>query len=157
MTTPAIPIGNVLQLGYVARDIDAALPLMVERYGLRDYHLSRDRDGNALHIAQAWIGNTMVEVLQPRDPQGALYGWALPDDPKTVKLHHYAMAFHSHEDWQGLKDALAAADLPIVAEGSVPDFLDFIYADTRDDLGHMMEYFRLEPAAQSYFDGLPRN
>lgn len=152
-----LPFGNVFQLGYVARDLEAALPMMATRFGFRKFHVARNRNGNALHIAQAWIGTTLVEVLQPSDPQGALYGWALPDDPTAVRLHHYANAYADPVKWQKLRAALKHHNVQVTAEGTVPDYLDFIYADTRHSLGHMMEYFLLTPKARADFESYPRN
>jgi hypothetical protein len=155
-TSGVLPLGRFYQFGFVTGDLDRALVLLRDRYGV--HRVRRRRRGPALETAHAWTGATMIEVLAVTRAAPPLYSEYLPDDLGALRLHHLGRWIQTASAWRLLENAVQDAGLPVVHHGTTMDgSLHFMYIDTRSDLGIYSEYVWLEDGARSVYDDVPQN
>lgn len=140
----AAKYGRFFQLGYVVRDIDAAIAGLQKRMGasLVDVaHDLRDAAGqprlieNLAHMA---VPGAEIELIQPRAGWPSIYEDALPDCAAGVGFHHVGFLVPDLEAWDAALGELAAMRTPIVWQGAYPH-VRFAYIDTRRHAGHYSE------------------
>jgi hypothetical protein len=89
-------------------------------------------------VALVWVGNVQLELIEPRTGLGQIYSDALPDDD-SLRFHHVGMRIF---DMAALRAEAVAKGWPIAFQGGGEGF-QFTYIDTRDTLGHYLEYVEL--------------
>lgn len=147
------------QLGYVTRDLDVAMDLFRARHGALDYKITEGQDrpdgtpSPTQRIALTYIGDVMIELIQPSLKIETIYDPALPRDSASVRLHHLGFLI---DDYQAMVDRLTSLGYALPLAGSFGDVLDYIYADTRAELGHFCEFIRLGEAGKAMFESVPR-
>jgi catechol 2,3-dioxygenase-like lactoylglutathione lyase family enzyme len=150
------------QVAYVVDDARAAIEILGKRYGVEKWDLM---DMAALHgpgasarfIGNAWVGDTMIEVIEPDESVESIYqGWK-KDSGAALRFHHLGFLVDSAEEFDAAKAQLAGHGFPIVAGGSFGEVLDFAYADTTAELGHYYEIIRLKAQGDSFFGRIPVN
>ena len=152
--------GRYFQTAYVTRDLDAAMALFRARHGDLNFKVLEGQprpDGApaaARRIALHYLGDVMVELIQPSLEITTIYDDALPDDAGGVRLHHLGYLVEDHDRTLSRLTKLGYA-LPSV--GSFGEALDYIYADTRAEFGHFSEFIRLGPAGKAMFEAVPRS
>jgi len=164
MTNPhcgsGIYLSRFFQVAYVTRDIDRAVASFQREFGIREFQLMR---GNVLDehtrtdLALAWLGDVMVELIQPFGNGNSFYEVMLSAEPLGLRLHHFGHLVPSRGEWDRLKQQVADNGSPIALEGSVEGFLSYLYVDVRAQTGHFLEYILCEPAGQAFFDAVPRS
>jgi hypothetical protein len=143
---------NHYQNAYITHDLDRAMQLVTDRWGVQDYILfepdmvlktpAGDREAS-VRVALGWCGDVQIELIEPvrgwTDPYAVVLG---PDrsDP-TPRFHHVAVR---RDDEAAMREEIARLGLPVVFEGSVPGLI-FIYLDARESLGHFFEYVWATP------------
>lgn len=143
------------QMGFVARDLDHALMTLGNRYGVARFR--RKRSSEWLESAHAWLGNTMIEVLAVGSGAPSLYDDHIPVDPAAVRLHHHGYRAANADAWAAINRQVVAAGLAAPMRGAVMDGqLNYMYVDTRADLGIYSEYVYLTGAATGIYDDVPR-
>lgn len=154
--TPFTLFQRHYQLGYVVRDIEAAKAVMASRYGIARWEMT----GNvtmAEHIAKAYAGDIMIELLQPWSDRQSIYDGYLPDAVDDMRLHHMGYFAESMEEFQAALTLFEGMGAAIPAQGGRPDVLEYFYADTRSSLGHYCEFLCLLDAGKGFYAGVPRN
>jgi len=151
---------NHFQIAYVVREIDAAMRLFRDRYGVARWHVM---DMGALnpgsptrYIATAYSGEVMLELIDSLQDAPSIYGNWLADG-QAVRLHHLGFWAHSPEELAAARSRFEANGQAIAAEGRFGDILDFLYADCVAELGHYYEIVHLLPAGRDFFAATPRN
>lgn len=141
------------QNAYVTRDLDKAVALVTERHGIGDWVYFEPEmdvwtatDGNGpchLKVALGWAGSLQVELIQPVSGNLRHYLEYLPADETDLspRLHHICMKW---DDWDAGLVEVAEKNWPVAYEGGVPG-CKFVYIDTRDSLGHYIEYMWMSP------------
>lgn len=151
--------GRFFQTAYVTRDLDAAMALFRARHGDVDYKVMEGQarpDGipaAAQRIALTYVGDVMIELIQPSLEIATIYDYALPDDAESMCLHHLGYLI---EDYHQTFGELTKLGYSLPSAGSFGDLLDYIYADTRAEFGHFSEFIRLGAAGKAMFDAVPR-
>ena len=146
------------QLGYVTRDLDAAIAAYRAKFGEVGFFVNEPGpiDGApspTRRLALGYIDDVMIELIEPDPAQATIYDDALPDGVGPIRLHHLGYLIDDHAAMLGrLKDMGYAVPL----FGSMPGVLDYIYADTRADLGHYSEFIRLDEGGRAFFGAVPR-
>jgi hypothetical protein len=154
---------NFVQFGYVTDDIDAAIAKLSDSCGV-----SRWRRGNPIRLrvqadtsctikaALAYVGPTMLELIQPIDGDMSLFGPAMPKGERGgIRLHHLAYGVRSQEEWRQLVHAVQAKEVRVTKVDD-PDLpLRTLYVDF--GLGHHNEYLLLDEAGQKLFASVPQN
>ncbi len=150
------------QLGYVTPDLDRAVALYGEKFGVTDFLIFSSADMNPdapdpIRVGLAWTGDIMIELIEP-GPDHPLYACAMPPQGEFgIQLHHLGYLVHDEAGW---RDALASLEVqgsPVVSTTELPDRLQLVYADARPLLGHHLEIIWLKPGGAAFFDGVPRN
>jgi hypothetical protein len=154
-------IFNPFQLAYAVPDIRAAVALGQNYFGIPEFQINLDvpietRDGVAkCHFALAFIGETQIELIQPAGGADAVYRDALPTTG-NMRLHHVGVLIRDVASWTRQKSAIGAAGLPTPVGGDFGGLMHYLYADTRADLGHYIEYMYQTEAGAAMFDTVPR-
>lgn len=146
------------QLGYVTRDLDAAIAAYRARFGPIEFLINEPVgiDGAAAptrRIAMAYIDDVMTELIEPDPAQQTIYDEALPAEPGVIRLHHLGYLIDDH---QAMLQRLGALGYAVPLHGSLPGALDYSYADTRAELGHFSEFIRLDEGGRAFFEAVPR-
>lgn len=146
------------QLGYVTRDVDAAVAVYTQRYGKAEFLINEPMpiDGVApptRRIALAYIDDTMIELIEPDPMQRTIYNDVLPDRFGAIRLHHLGYLIDDH---QAMLRRLRESGYDVPFHGSIPGALDYSYADTRAELGHFSEFIRLDEGGRAFFGAVPR-
>lgn len=144
------------QIAYVTTDLLRAAELFRERYGIRDYAdlAAPTPDGGQITIKLAWIGGTMIELIEAAGPGTEFYTERLPAEGFSVKHHHLAYVLHSEDAWAEMEAEVARLGLEIVFRGDTPGFLRFCYVAV-PELGHYLEYFFLDSGGVAFFESIP--
>lgn len=150
------------QVAYVVDDAKTALDALSSRYGVQKWDLmdmvAVHGEGSAARfIGNAWVGDTMIEVIEPDEAVESIYqGWR-KDSGLALRFHHLGFLVDSAEEFAAAKAQLAGQGCPIVVDGSFGEVLDFAYADTTAELGHYYEIIRLKAEGDSFFGRIPVN
>lgn len=162
MTHPSpAPTCEFFQLGYVTGDLDRAIALYRERYGVPEF-LRFDTRANAplgatgpfIEVALAYRGPVMIELIQPDREQPGIYGEALRADG-GVNLHHLGYLVDEAQ-FSDLAERFRATGIAVPVEHR-NEGLALLYADTRGDNGLFSEYVRLGDRGRQLFATVPRS
>jgi hypothetical protein len=140
------------QNAYVTHDLDRAMALLTERYGVGDYivfepdMMLKTPSGvkpSKVRAALAWAGGLQLELIQPVSGFLDHYLPYLPADAAdpVPRLHHIAVR---RDDLDAMRAEIDQLGLPLAFEGEVPGLV-FIYLDARESLGHFLEYVWATP------------
>jgi hypothetical protein len=162
---PAL-FANFFQIAYVTTDMDRALQIFRDRYGVRKFFTSHaDQQLTCpgglrravFDAAMAWVGDTQIEVIQPTGGDCTLYSEPLPAGRFALQPHHYGYMVEggTPADWQRFRAGLGA-EHPIAAEASM-EAGSWAYVDERATLGHYNEYMCLGSDGRAFMAQVPRN
>jgi hypothetical protein len=151
-----------LEIAYLTSDVDAAVKVFGEQFGINDFWIfdSRDWDDsleNPLRLALAYTGDTLVELIESLPPVPPLYQDLLPKEGFAIRHHHNGHLIRSTEAWERILKEIERQQIPIAMQYQVPDIMDVVFADTRDQLGHFIEYIRPLSQGSLFFDNIPKN
>ena len=144
-------VGKHYQNAYVTRDIAAATERFRREADVRtvletevtvELWTPEGSGRGTQKLAFVWIEDLQVELIQPGPGDVlSLYRDALPPDA-SIRFHHVC---HRVDDWASLLREVDRGPYPVVLKGGTPGFLEFLYLDTRDWLGHYLEYVWMVP------------
>jgi hypothetical protein len=86
-------------------------------------------------LAFFWVGDFQCEVTEPVREAVPLLSSRLPDDDGPWFHHSCAQV----SDWDDFRQRVSQTPYPVVIEGG-GDGLHFLFLNTREPLGHYMEY-----------------
>ena len=157
---------NIWQLGYVTRDLDRAIALMSERFGVEDCRRLPSDTATFLagdtpvawevKIAMGARGGTIVELIEPVAGEIDFYTRVLPPSGEfAVRLHHIATFTETgEEEWQRIETLLRDCDLRVDYTVLIPGRVRAGYVDTSAELGHWLEICQLEREDIEFFSAL---
>lgn len=153
----------VFQIAYVTTDLEEAIRLFDVRQGVCAFMRrdgvrfpARSKREMVLDLALAWVGPTMIELIAPRGGDDALYRQVLPDSGFALRHHHIGFRLHSDEDWSAMLEQSDARGQSIILEVETPT-TRAVYLDTKEELGHYVEYLYYFDEAGSSLPHIPRN
>ncbi|OBB84378.1 VOC family protein [Mycolicibacterium peregrinum] len=150
--------GTIAQIGYVVRDIDAAMDNWV-RHGVgpwfyvadvqTDYFRYHGADSDMrMRVALANSGDTQLELIQPLNDAPSMYKDFL--DAGREGMQHIA---YWSKDFQGLLDQALAAGYTVGQEGSIGGEQGrFAYLDTEREQGTVIELSDISGPKGQFFD-----
>jgi Glyoxalase/Bleomycin resistance protein/Dioxygenase superfamily len=143
------------QIAYATNDIDRALALFAERYGIANWTRLEGQlpAGGTIRVELAWVGTVMYELLSASGEGSAIYMSRLPKSPGFQLAHHHLGYLIDQPQWEGLI-ATAASDL--VHHSHNPGFMTSCFVDA-PVLGHYLEYICPEAAGRAFFENVARN
>lgn len=152
--------GQLVQMSYITRDMDAAVAHAVAELGITG--LSRgeaeievlsygEKRPLAVKSAIANFGTRQFEIIQPVSGAIEVYTDAMDLSGHILNFHHVGIAVTGPwTEWQRLlNDVKASGDAftyLFPAEPSPEDKLCFCYVDTRHRIGHYTEYLWADPS-----------
>jgi catechol 2,3-dioxygenase-like lactoylglutathione lyase family enzyme len=167
MTTRPLDLtGEFFQLGYVTRDMDRAIALYRDRYGVGNFLRFDSRrmeppgaTGPFTEVALAYRGPVMIELIRPSPENPGIYQDALRADG-GVNLHHLGYLVDEAR-FETLPADFRAAGVQVPAESVSLDGMgmgmSLHYVDTRGDNGLFSEFISLREGGRQFFDTVPRN
>lgn len=152
-------VGRHYQNAYVTRDIaraterfrrEADVRTVLETEVETTIWTPRGEGKGTQKLAFIWIEDLQIELIQPGSGDVlALYRDELPDDD-SIKFHHIC---NRVDDWDAFLARVERQPYPIAIKGGTPGFLQFLYLDTRDWLGHYIEYVWTVPERWAQMGG----
>lgn len=149
----ASPNARHHQIAYVTNDMDKALELFAQYYGVsRFFPLVTGEEpvpagGIWMKAAIANVNGTQIELIQPLGDGENLFSNALPEDGRfTVVLHHICIRITGGiANWERHRASIDEAAHPVALENAYGDFLRILYTDERPHLGHYLEHIWMSP------------
>jgi Glyoxalase/Bleomycin resistance protein/Dioxygenase superfamily len=164
--TIADMLANVWQLGYVTTDLERAIELMADRFGLT-HNLKLPAGGATFLVGEEpaeWEarfamgarGGLIVELIEPVAGAVDFYRRILPADGSfAVRFHHLAVSIPTGEqEWERMRALLAAGGLGFDYTVLIPDRVRAGYVDTSAQLGHLIEICQLQREDIEFFSAL---
>src|SRR5262249_52532337 len=159
-----VPLAGLYQIAFVTTDLDEAMLLFADTYGISKFKVRRDLSSApgmpslTVHVAHAYVGPMMIELIQPAGGEDTLYREILPRDGFAIRPHHFGFMVRSEQELERISAALETRNVPIAFDASMPGVARAVYADARSSLGHYLEYvyLRLE-ARPGYYTQVPHN
>jgi hypothetical protein len=148
-------VAGFFQLGYVTRNLDAAMAEFNRRFGPAEFQIIHGTPEHAhtKRIALTWIGETMTELIEPDPDVPSLYVEALPSGAGgEIRFHHIGCLTRDYEE---TLRRIRADGYAVPLAVSFGDVLDCVYADARAELGHYLEYIRLGDEGRKWFASVP--
>lgn len=156
--------GELFQMSYITRDMDAAIAHAKEHLGFGDFHTSDSEievlsygevKKLAVRAAMANIGSRQFEIIQPVSGATEIYTDEVDLSKHILNYHHTATAVRgSYEDWQAFLDEVRASGDEFAflfpAEQRPDQGLSFCYVDTRHRIGHYTEFLWVDPAIKGF-------
>jgi hypothetical protein len=154
--------GDLRQLGYVVRDIDAAMKywhevngvgpwFYIDRVPLASFEYKGQPSALEMSIALTFSGGAQVELIQPRNDAPSLYKDFL--DAGQEGLQHIA---YWPEDYEAAKRQALAQGLAVGQEGSIAGRGGFIYYQTTGHHGTCVEFAEFNAYRQYQFAEMER-
>ena len=149
---------GAFQRGYVVADIDSAMARITAAYGITQWSIIDNRGTNRMtrRIALARTGLSMIELIEPNDAVAHIYADHRPAASQTAQFHHLGCLLPDIAALEDVVAQLQRCDIPIVGRGEAGP-LHFLYADTRAELGHFMEYLATDGEPLAMLDNVPGN
>jgi hypothetical protein len=157
---------NVWQVGYVTTDLDRAMDVLGERYGL-EHCVKVTTEGSSFAVgdrpaqwearfAMGSRGGTIVEVIEAVSGAVDFYRRFLPSDGSfALRFHHLATFVDTgDEEWERIRGILRASDHDFDYTMVIPGRVRAGYIDTSAELGHLLEVCQLEHDDLAFFNAL---
>jgi len=158
------------QLGYVTKDMDRALLHFQRTMGIQEF-TRREADSMVdlhgrtvpfrIELALANIGDRQIEIIRPLDGMTDFYFHPGIDlEGRVAALHHLGVTVEGPEsNWEQMQQVVRAAGYDIVLqdqpEEDPPMRIRFLYADTRADFGHYLEFIWYDATAWAWNRSMP--
>ena len=146
--------GDLFQMSYITRDLDAAVAHARSELGIANFHIS-DAEAPVLsggklqnlvvRAAIANIGRHQFEIIQPVSGPTHVYTEAVDLSAHLLNFHHIAIAVRGgYDKFEELLAEVRASGDEIAflhpPERQENPMIAFCYVDTRGRLGHYTEY-----------------
>lgn len=142
---------GVFQIAYVTHDRAAAERELSARLGVSRWtELEVEVAAAQLAVAFAPGGRTVIELIEPRGGDVALFASLLPLSG-VVRLHHLGVRV---ADRDAALEHAEEAGYTAAAIGELPGQLRFAFVDTTDDLGHYIEVAEFAPPEWEFMSGM---
>ena len=158
--TIASRYGELFQMSYITRDLDAAMAHCKAEMGVAHFDTT-DAEVEVLSFGKmrplkiraafANVGRNQLELIQPISGAIEIYTDEVDLSKHIINFHHIAIAVRGGiEQWRELIAEVRASgdDFAFLSpvEASDEDQLCFCYVDTRKRIGHYTEYLWIDEA-----------
>jgi hypothetical protein len=156
-----VNLTGFFQNAYVTRNLEYAEARATERHGIKDWvHFEPKMDvytsvaGRGpchVKVALGWAGPLQVELIEPVSGNLQHYLDYLPPSKVdySARFHHVCMRV---PDWEKARAEVHQSEWPVAYEGGV-EGCSFVYIDSRDSLGHYLEYMWMSDELWAYTGG----
>lgn len=142
---------------WVTNDLDRALTIFTERYGIREYSFidGPSPDGGHIRVAFAWAGGQVLEIIQGTGPGFDFYNEMLPEDGEfAIRFHHLGFLIEDEAGWKQLEREIEQGGWEVAYSTLTGDFIDAYYIKA-PELGHYLEYVRPFEMGHKFYDAVP--
>jgi hypothetical protein len=157
---PGTRYGDLFQMSYVTRDLDAAVALATSELGVPPFRLSQSSievlaggrvQTLAIRAAVTVVGRNQFEIIEPLAGPVEVYTAGVDLSARLLNFHHVGIAVGGdYSEWARLLGEVRAGGEQIAflypAEPGRDDKVCFCYVDTRARLGHYTEYLWWHPS-----------
>ncbi len=125
--------GEIHHIGYVYKDVEEAVKKFKSLFGIKKFARV---DMVVVKVARSKIGKLQIDLIEPQDKKSIFQTFL---EEGNVGLHHIGFLVENIDekikDWksQGFKQVL----------GGIISPAKFVYFDTTDILGHIVEFLQL--------------
>jgi len=142
--------GRHYQNAYVTRNLDKAVAEFTARADARsvatfaattEVLTGEGRTSQTLKMAFIWVDDLQYEFIEPVTEAVPVFSTWLPDGD-APRFHHSCARV---DDWADFRRRVDEQPYPVVFEGASGEELKFLYLDTRELLGHYLEYTWMTP------------
>lgn len=146
------------QVAYVTNDLDRATGVFNERFGISQYSYidGETPEGGTIRVAFAWVGGTMYEIIDCKEPVPGFYTARLPAGDFAIRMHHLGYLLHDLASWDAVEREIAERGTPVAFRTRNPGFIDAVYIDA-PELGHYLEYIYPQAGGVQFFEAIPVN
>lgn len=139
---------ELFQTAYVTNDLDRAVKVIGDAYGFANWSMI---DAGVMRIALAWSNGQQYEVIETaHDQHQPLYDdWIDRSGDFVIRHHHFGFFINSDEEWQLLRDQIAAAGRKMWMDIDTGT-MKVIYIEA-PELGHFLEYIYPNEESRQYF------
>ncbi|MFA5495770.1 MAG: VOC family protein [Porticoccaceae bacterium] len=144
--------GRFFQLGYVVRDIDAAVRHCRQRMGatlvdiIRDLRTEAGEQVSINNLSHLAMPGAEIELIEPRPDWPSIYLDALPEKGGGLGFHHLGFVVPDQQAWDRAMATIDTFGTPLAMAGATSQ-VRFAYLDTRRLCGHYSEIvWRYDPA-----------
>jgi hypothetical protein len=164
---PQLPVlFNFFQIAYVTTYVDQAARAIGALYGIERFQINRavtieTSAGVAqAHFALAFIGSRQIEIIQPAGGADGAYRDILPSLGFAMRMHHAGHLVTRAADWAQIVAAVTSSGYATPVGGVFRHddiaLMHYLYADTRQVLGHYLEFMYQTDAGRDLFAQVPR-
>jgi len=143
---------------WVTNDLDRAIAIFSDRYGVSDFSFIEGPmpSGGQIKVAFAWAGGQVLEIIMASGPGAEFYNDLLPDGEFAIRFHHLGFIVPDEAGWRDLEEDIAAGGWEVVLQTLTGTFIDAYYIRA-PELGHYLEYVRPFPAGVAFYANVPEN
>jgi hypothetical protein len=156
------PLGAIMQIGYIVKNLDAALehwitklnvgPFFVfEKFSLLDSQYRGRPAEFDLNLAMAFSGTMCIELIAQNDKSPSVYTEVV--DLRGFGFHHLAV---STRDFDGEVARHKANGAEMALYGFAEVGARAAYMDTLSTLGGMTELIEINPLVEDFFSSIKR-
>jgi len=145
------------QIGYVTNDIDRAVDVFRERFGVREFRANDNElpGGTKVGIRSVWIGNMMYEICYGSGPGMEIYTeWAPPDGEFVLRFHHFGYLVGDDASWEALERTIGEGGWKVRNPSDIPGFFRGCYVQV-PELGHFLEFVQLRQGLRERMNATP--
>jgi hypothetical protein len=154
------------QVAYVTTDLERATRELGALYGVERYQINRGVEiQTAAGLARAdfglaFVGEQQLEIIQPAGGADGAYREVLPRDTYATRLHHFGRLITDVAEWEAVRASVLASGCATPVGGTFchegAALMHYLYADTRQQLGHYLEFMCRTEAGRDIFAQVPR-
>lgn len=157
----------IAQLAHVTTSLERAMEDMGRSLGIREWLQMRDSTVSIgpgrrahIHVALAYKGDLMLEIIQPLGGDDAVYRAPLSGGGYMIRQHHVARIFETDAQFDGEMARLRAAGVGFPVD-PVPEEMSgrarMNYADLRAELGYYVENLLFSADGGEWLKTIPRS
>lgn len=157
----------IAQLAHVTTALERAMEDIGRAFGIREWMQMRDSTVSIgpgrsaqIHVALAYKGDLMLEIIQPLGGDDAVYRDPLAGEGYAIRQHHVARIFETDEQFDVEMARLRSAGVrfpidPVPSEMSGRARMN--YADLRAELGYYVENLLFSTDGSEWLKTIPRS
>jgi hypothetical protein len=144
------------QIAYVTNDIDRAVEVFRERFGVPEFRRSDAElpNGASIKVRAAWVGGVIYEIICGTGPGMELYACGDPAAGFVLRHHHFGFLVADEAAWAALEEQIARGGWTVRQRGNQPGFGRTTYV-AAPELGHCLEFILPGPELLARFDATP--
>jgi hypothetical protein len=150
------------QVSYATTNLEHACRVLGATYAIPRFSISRGAGVESpsgtitINVAQAFVGDRHIEIIEPAGGPDGLYRDVLPNSGFAVRHHHFGHVAEHVEEWRRIQAFIADGGWQVVLAGNYFDMMHYAYVDTRAELGHYLEFMFQTEKCRDLFNDVPR-